>query len=368
MIPIITLLLTSKAFADGKTEKRNSCIVLKRYVAEAKIKDPDSPFWINDEEKKCSGTAYAFVSAQDYCSGAGPFVAAEVEAQSSAAGESYTEYTLGCTGWTAGSDVKNLLPLYSDFAMYQSKLNNLANKNFVSQGRISSSEILFNETKSEIVIKDLKGYVSVNSQDIYNDYSTFVISIKHYNLDETFEIIWQVRAFVYKGQLVVEGDLNKQLFTTEKLEFGSKYSLNVNELVISMTDKFLVWENLAVEMAVDGGNLGRGIEDEYVINFDSDQVKEIDKETILPNYTFDITQASDNNNIFISMSFNSEELGNIAIHSIDGKLIKVLEAEISINETSQIKNYNISDIPSGMYFVKFESDNILLTRKIIIVR
>ncbi len=367
ILPIIALLFVSELYADADTEKRNSCFILKKYVATAKIKDPDSPWWITDEEKKCTGTAYGFASAQDYCSGAGPFVAAEAEATSSSAGESVWYYILGCSGWDAGEDITNILPVHSDNAMFQKKLDNLNYTKYFSTGKITASDIIFNEQSSTIVISDLSAFIAVSSLDIYNDYSTFVITVKSYFDENNFNIIWQARAFIYKGQLVIEGGLDKQAFVTENLEAGNKYSLNMAELIIPIDSKELNWENLGVSLAVDGGNLGRGISDKYAINFESIQVKEIDSKINATTYTFDVTQTLDNT-ILVSISFNQEVAGDLYLNSVDGKLIRVLESNFGVSEVTQIKSYNLSDIPAGVYFVKFENDKYILSRKVIIVK
>lgn len=367
LLPVIVLLFISDLYADAGTEKRNSCFILKRYVAWAKLKDPDTGWWDKVEQKVCSGTAHAFKSAQDYCSGSGPFVAAEAEATSSATGEDAWYYILGCSGWDAGEDVTNILPIHSDYAMFQQKLDNLNYKKYFSTGKITASNITFNEQSSTIIISDLSAFIAVSSLDIYNDYSTFAITVKNYSDEDNYEIVWQARAFIYKGQLVIEGDLDRQSFITENLEAGNKYSLAMPELTIPIDATNLNWENLGVSLAVDGGNLGRGISNKYAIDFESDQVKEIDAKIKPSSYTFDVTQTLDNA-ILVSISFNHEVTGDIFLNSIDGKLIKVLESNFSVSEVTQVKSFNLSDIQAGVYFVKFENDKYILSRKIIIVK
>jgi hypothetical protein len=265
--------------------------------------------------------------------------------------------------------------------MYSNISNNKVNYGEGYRNKISVDNIVFDEKNSQIILKNLKIDLNVSHRDYANSYAVAMIRIEGINENEKEEPVktyWSTKAFVYNGQLILEGDLDKASlkasrsgFKINRAELGS-YNLSDDNYEIDVasiinTKSGITMDDIQVTCYVDYGNLGIGIPDKYAIDFKNNTTVASINESLLQNsnFTFNFYPNPANNVLNIDIINKMESTYSIQIIDLQGKFIKNIETlNLQQNENKNLI-IDLSDISHGVYLLEFTNKNEKYSRKFI---
>jgi len=96
----------------------------------------------------------------------------------------------------------------------------------------------------------------------------------------------------------------------------------------------------------------RSVEDPYVVDKEATEIK------VFPNPSDGRFQ--------LTFEYNGKEKITAKVFDITGKMVKNITAELEIGETSVTANIDLETPSSGIYFIRIEMGQQLLTKKIIV--
>ncbi|MGB2138669.1 MAG: hypothetical protein ACPHVP_07335, partial [Flavobacteriales bacterium] len=208
----------------------------KKYKTKAKIKE-NGYNWSRDNDKGCKW-AKSYIRDQDVCKDY-RVIAAYAEAQ---AGDNMlnfaVEYVNDNCDWSAGTDVDFQTPKFSVLPMY----NSLKDKDSISSSKVSGAEISNNEVffnSDHILIDAFSLSLSANPKDFKNYYSVGMLTIEEAladSLDDQGKVYWSAKAFIYNGELILEGGFKvMDNLKVNRVARGS-YELSIDEIRINLSD------------------------------------------------------------------------------------------------------------------------------------
>lgn len=311
LITTLTLMLLAPTmlYSHASFSKRNKCRNSgKEYKASARVNGPMCKKQ-KASNNACSGNALAHEtiyrqntsSLEPIClcqSGINYWIGADAEAGSGPnIGFAKAWKTPDCRGYSAGNNTIKSSTIS----------NSLVNGNVRSN--VNSSIFEFNYTNNSITLKNLSGFLEINSLDFINEYASINIKVSIINnpvgdTNEFETVIFHSQAAIINGMLNISGDAGGFFysdFNSQTLLHGAIYSLEGTDKIIQLNNTIDSSMTIEVELSVDVSNI---LEDESFVN---------------PNMTFSLIPYPANNQLKINIQANSTEKGTLQIRNEQGE-------------------------------------------------
>lgn len=351
---LISIASCQLVFADGSVTLRKNCLgknVRPRYATLVSVKPPNVYYmpW-GDHKTSCDNNITSY-----YNWTVGGVIKAEAWAE---AGPStypngritYKNYTTD-RGVTFGANTIDLIPDYSFPAMIDDPKSKLDPK---FEADIQVGEIYFDEQAHGIGVKQITGSLDIVSDDIANRYHTLLLRV-YDETNGTIEdggaaVIYEAKAMVVNGTVIVDGDFATSDFSTS----------NVSETSISVMPKTinrfitvpaeLDLDNVAVELAVDGGTVGEGVPGKYSI---ADAARKANV-TTTPQFDFDILGNPATGALKYSITSSDEAISNMHVEliSMDGKTIYKGSSVNIIPSQQYVAQIDVTNYAAGSYLLR----------------
>lgn len=248
---------------------------------------------------------------------------------------------------------------------------------------LADQEPIFNEDNHTIEIRDMKGMLTMNAQDIANDFSAFTISVTYepqsyaesedpYDEENQYmeNLIWSSTAMLNNGRVVMTGALSNASFQVVKND-GSQseiaVAVNIDELIIPIPADIDL-DDVSINFGVDVGNLGYGISEKFAVDQPTDEL------TINPFFipeevfTFENYPNAVSDVLNVKVKLPTSQDATIYLIDINGEPVKYLyEGGIGANREvifkEDVKKIGLKD---GVYFLRMVLRDRALVRKVII--
>ena len=225
----------------------------------------------------------------------------------------------------------------------------------------------------------------MNALDIANDFTAFTISVTHepplyteskdpYVEDKEYikNLVWSSTAMLNNGRVLMNGALEASFFKVTQHdgpESKIAVELTIDELIIPIP-KDISLEELSVNFGVDGGNLGYGISEKFIVTEPTDELtlspffvpEEVFTFENYPNAVSDVL------NIKIKLPYSKDV--NIVLMDVNGNMVKQIYQGGIVADREVVIQKTLNALPgkNGLYFLVMELDNQILVRKVLVNR
>ncbi len=252
-----------------------------------------------------------------------------------------------------------------------------------SSGYISTvnEKSIYDEVNHTITVKNLKGILEMNALDVANDFTAFTISVTHepesyvesedpYKEEEAYmqNLIWSSTAMLNNGRVLMDGAFRSSLFKVTKNDGPQSevsVELNIEELVIQIPENISL-DEVSVNFGVDGGNLGYGISEKFMVDNPTDEL------TINPffvpeeEFTFENYPNAVSDILNIKLKLPQSTKTTLLLLDINGNTIKqIYRGGIGANREFILEE-DVSNLKEGVYLLVVELQSHSLVRKVIV--
>lgn len=218
---------------------------------------------------------------------------------------------------------------------------------------ISTTSIDFDEVNHRVILNGINARLGVDDPDMANAYATFKIWILNatgVSDENDAVVIDSMQAFILNGQLIIRGGLQQSNFTQE----GQKAIFNFTGLTKNFNiPSSISLDDIIVKVGSDVGNLGQGVNEDYRINFNTNQfAKKVSEIVENSMFKLDIigNPATNNLNFVVAKGTKTFTNVNISIVANDGKVVnQIYNGEVGNSD----KNFSIdiSALATGNYYL-----------------
>lgn len=218
---------------------------------------------------------------------------------------------------------------------------------------IGTADIDFDASSQSILLHDLNIRVGVDDPDMANTYATvkiWILDASSAANEEDAPVIAVLQAFVFNGELVLEGSWNASEFSKE--EGKSVFTLRANKVI--PIGSSVSPDDIIVKVGSDAGNLGDGTPQEYAIDFKANkQVQDI-VHNLKRNMRFKFfllsNPAVDNLKFTIANGTRSFEHVTINIVTRNGRVVKQVYDGV-VTDHNQLVQADIAGLAPGYYYL-----------------
>ncbi len=354
--------------ADAWYKARKKCRSWKKkFKTDAKVKRIGS-LYSHDKDKSCTH-AHSHQMWMDFtgtdCGVNQYVIAVEAEAEigNGVAPRVYKHVHSCLTNkYNAGDKDDSRLPIFSNAPIIADNNYNGDQGNYALN---TCNSVVFDEENESIMLEGLELALTVSLMDLPNNYSTCLIQVESIIEDEDDipdQIYWSSKAFIYNGELILEGELSNYSDNFVQLGEGN-YQFNPMDLQIDISqilaDYGLTMDDIQIACYVDGGNLGIGAPPEYLPDGLIQNSVYLEQNSLIEkslNFNFELSPVPAGNMLNISITSKESFNPDCNITDLQGRIVQDIGA-VEISEGSYDLKVDISTLPSGIYLVNFNDGN-----------